>query len=225
VTSLRLGDDRIDRTGGNAGFYERATAAEIVGYFDTVLEQVLLPSGRVSFLGLVDHRVGDDGTHSLRSSLTGEEHTVRVRRRFVDATYTESSIPKTHVPGFGIDADAVVIPPNDLVDPDLVASGYTVIGAGKTALDTCGWLLGMGVDPDRIRWVRSRDGWFFNRQYTQPGDLVGSFMQLQARWIAAAAAATDAVDFARRLEDTEVFLRVDPDTEPLAFRGATISVG
>ena len=45
VTSRRLGDDRIDELGPNAGFYERATAAEIVGYYDKVLEEVLIPSG------------------------------------------------------------------------------------------------------------------------------------------------------------------------------------
>ena len=223
VTSRRLGGDRIDTTGPNAGFYERATAAEIVGYFDAVLEQELLPTGRVRFAGLTDHTVGADGTHSLRSLLTGEEQTVAVRRRVVDATYTESSIPKTHTPGFEIAAGATLVPPNDLVDPRLLVTGYTVIGGGKTAMDTCGWLLDMGVGPDRIRWVRSRDGWYFNRAFTQPGELVGSFMQLQARWIAAAAAARDAQDFAHRLEAAEVFLRIDPDVEPTMFRGATTS--
>jgi hypothetical protein len=225
VTSLDLGEDRIDRTGQNAGFYERATAAEIVGYYDTVLEQVLLPTGRVRFLGMTDHRQLDDGTEVVRSLLTGEETTVRVRCRVVDATYTESSIPKTHTPGFAIDDGAVVIPPNDLVDPDRVAAGYTIIGGGKTSMDTCSWLLEMGVAPDRIRWVRSRDGWYFNRAYTQPRDMVGSFMQLQARWIAAAVAAQDARDFAHHLEASEVFLRIDPGVEPTAFRGATVSVG
>ncbi|UDY34997.1 NAD(P)-binding protein [Dermatobacter hominis] len=224
VTSRRLGEDRIDRSGPNAGFYERATAAEIVGYYDAVLEQVLLPTGRVRFAGLVEHTAGADGTHTLRSLVTGDERTVHVRRRLVDATYTESSIPKTHTPGFAIDAGATVVPPNDLVLPGVPPSGYTVIGGGKTAMDTCGWLLDMGVDPDRIRWVRSRDGWYFNRAYTQPGELVGSFMQLQARWIAAAAEAEDARDFAHRLEASEVFLRIDPAVEPTAFRGATTSV-
>ena len=46
VTSRPLGDERIDESGSNAGFYERATAAEIVAYYDKVLEEVLLPSGR-----------------------------------------------------------------------------------------------------------------------------------------------------------------------------------
>jgi len=223
VTSRRLGDERIDDSGPNAGFYERATGAEIVAYFDKVLEEVLLPSGRVRFLGMVEHEGGDGDRHALRSLLGGEDTTVRVRRRFVDATYTESSIPSTHTPEFSIGEGAVVVPPNDLVHLDVPASGYTVIGGGKTAMDTCGWLLDLGVDPGRIRWVRSRDGWYFNRAFTQPLDQVGSFMQLQARWIVAAAAASDAQDFAHRLEDDEVFLRIDPDHEPQAFRGATVS--
>ena len=226
VTSRRLGEDRIDESGPNAGFYERATAAEIVGYYDKVLEEVLIPAG-VRFLGMVEHRDagegGGAGGHTLTSLLTGEETTVRVRRRFVDATYTASSIPSRHTPEFTVDDGAVLIPPNDLVDLEVPASGYTVIGAGKTAMDTCVWLLEAGVDPGRIRWIRSRDGWFFNRAFTQPLDQVGSFMQLQARFVAAAAAAEDAQDFAHRLEADGVFLRIDPTVEPLAFRGPTLS--
>src|SRR5689334_25049944 len=49
VNSRVLGHDRIDEHGPNAGFYERATAAEIVDYFDRVLEEQLVASGRVRF--------------------------------------------------------------------------------------------------------------------------------------------------------------------------------
>jgi hypothetical protein len=57
----------------------------------------------------------------------------------------------------------------------------------------------------------------------QPLELVGSFMQLQARWVEAAAEADDAKDFAHRLEANGVFVRIDPDVEPGVFRGATLS--
>src|SRR3954447_11741641 len=50
VNSLALGSESIDVTGPNAGFYERATGAEICDYFREVLEDHLLPSGRVRFL-------------------------------------------------------------------------------------------------------------------------------------------------------------------------------
>jgi hypothetical protein len=48
-------------------------------------------------------------------------------------------------------------------------------------------------------------------------------MQMQARWVDAAAVAVDGNDFARRLESYGVLVRIDPATEPDAFRGATIS--
>lgn len=230
VPSRPLGSGRVDAAGPNAGFYERASAAEIVSYYDQVLDEVLGPAG-VRFLGMTELRPearagdgdGDGRTHVVTSLVTGEATTVRVRRRLVDATYTESSIPATHRPRYSVEDGAVVVPPNDLVHRREPASGYTVIGGSKTAMDTCDWLLGAGVDPARIRWIRARDGWFFNRAFTQPLDQVGSYMQLQSSWVAAAAAADGPQDFAHRLEADGVFLRIDPQVEPAMFRGATVS--
>ena len=116
-----------------------------------------------------------------------------------------------------------LVPPNGLVDLGEPADRFTVIGAGKTGMDTCVWLLEAGVDPDRIRWLRGRDPWQYDRNFLQPLNLVGSVMRLRARWVETAAAAEDGRDFARRLEDAGVFVRIDPSTEPLAFRGATVS--
>ena len=223
VNSRTLGADRIDEVGPNAGFYERATAAEICDYFNRVLEEDLIPSGRVRFFPMSDYRGVDGDTHVFVSLLTGEETAVTVRRRLVDATYIESSIPSRHTPQFEIDDDVRFMSPNQLVRCDVPATRYTVIGAGKTAMDTCGWLLDVGVDPNDIRWIRPRDGWFFNRTYMQPLELVGSYMQLQARFIAAAAATTDATEFFHRLEADGAMIRIDADVEPRVFRGATLS--
>ncbi|HEV3354939.1 MAG TPA: NAD(P)-binding protein [Acidimicrobiales bacterium] len=225
VNSRVLGQDRIDETGPNAGFYERATAAEICDYFSRVLDEVLVPSGQVRFFGMTDYRGADGDGHHLTSLLTGEETIVRVRRRFVDATYVESSIPSRHAPPFSVDTDVRMIPPNGLVDLDEPASGFTILGAGKTAMDTCNWLLDQGVDPGRIQWFRPRDPWLFDRRAMQPLDLVADYMDMQASWVGAAAEAEDGMDFARRLEAGGVFLRIDPHMEPTVFRGATISSG
>jgi cation diffusion facilitator CzcD-associated flavoprotein CzcO len=223
VESRPLGNDRIDEHGPNAGFYERASAAEICEYYARVLEDVLLPTDRVRFLALADYRGEDRDGHLVVSLLDGSETTIKARRAFVDATYIGPRIPSRHVPGCAVEPGVTLVPPNDLVDLAAPARRFTVIGAGKTALDTCGWLLDQGVDPDRIRWIRGRDPWQFNRAFMQPLDLVGSYMRLQARWVEAAAAASDGHDFARRLEEEEIFLRLDPAIEPSAFRGATIS--
>ena len=224
VNSRVLGNDRIDESGPNAGFYERSTAAEICDYYNRVLQDHLLASGRVRFFPMSDYYGSEAGGHHFVSRLTGAETTVTVRRKFVDATYVESSIPSRHTPMYEIDPGVHVIPPNALVDLDERATGFTVIGAGKTAMDTCSWLLDAGVDPDHIRWIRPRDGWFLNRAFTQPLELVASYMQLQARWVESAAACGDVTDFVQRLEAEGVMLRIDPNIEPGVFRGATLSL-
>jgi len=223
VDSRVLGSDRIDTSGPNVGFYEQATGSEIVDYFARVLSDDLLPTGRVRFCGMTEYVGAEHGVHRLVSLTSRVETEVVVRRRVVDATYVGSTIPSRHRPPFGVDDDAVVIPPNELVHLAGAPSGFTVLGGGKTAMDTCGWLLANGVDPDRITWVRPSELWLFNRAKAQPLDLVGSYMQLQASWVAASADATDPLDFARRLEEDDVFLRIEPERAATAFRGATVS--
>jgi hypothetical protein len=225
VASRPLGFDRIDEFGPNAGFYERASAAEICDHFGRALDEVLLPSGRVRFLGQTDYRGEDGGRHRLVSLVTGDETNIQVRKKVVDATYVESAIPSRHRPGFQLGAGVRMIPPNDLVDLDRPVSNVSVIGAGKTAMDTCTWLLDAGVDPERIRWIRPRDSWMFERTYMQPLDLVAQYMQMQAHWIEAAAEAEDGGDFAHRLEERGVFVRIDRTVEPDLFRGAIVSLG
>jgi hypothetical protein len=223
VLSRTLGHDRIDESGPNAGFYERATAAEICDYYGRVLDEHLVPSGQVRFLGMHDHLGGHDGEHHLRSLVTGATTTVRVRRRLVDARYMEPSLPSTHSPPFGVDADAQLVAPNDLVSLSHAPSGFTVIGAGKTSMDTCCWLVDNGVDPDAIRWIRPRDSWTHDRAAIQPLRLVAGFAQWLAAMNEASATATDLRDLCPRLEEAGVLHRLDPAVEPAFYRGAILS--
>jgi hypothetical protein len=224
VASQLLGEDRVDTSGINAGFYERASAPEICDYYARVMEHDFVGSSRVQFLPMSDYRGQDVDGHHVRSRITGADITIRARK-VVDATYVYSEIPSRHPRPYDVDPGVRVIAPHDLVDLAEVPAGFTVVGAGKTSMDTCCWLLDNGVDPDRIQWIRPRDPWLFDRAFMQPLDLVGSFMQMQARWVAAAAVARDAADFAHRLEDSGVLVRLDPRFEPRTWRGATISMG
>ena len=225
VNSRRLGSDCIEEFGPNAGYYEQASAQEICAYYHRVLEEQFLPSGRVRFLRMSDYRGGDAEGHHVVSLLTGAQTTVKVRRKLVDATYVESEIPSKHTPPFEVDHGVRFVPPNDVVDLTEAATGFTVIGAGKTAADTCFWLMQMGVPADDIRWVKPREAWIFNRAFTQPLELLGSsYMQLQARWVDAAAHAEDALDFVHRLAASGVLVRVDESIEPTMFRGSTMNM-
>jgi hypothetical protein len=231
VNSRPLGADRIDAAGVNAGFYERASAAEICDYYGRLLDEDLLPSGRVRFFGMHDASGfrddphGGPGEHELISRITGATTRVRVRRAVVDATYIQTSTPSQHKPAFSIEPGARLIPPNRLVDLPEPASGITVLGAGKTSMDTICWLVEQGVDPDRIRWVRPRDPYTIDRRWMQPLSLVGSMSEWLARQYEAAVVATDPADLLRRLEEREVLTRLDPATQPSVFRGVTLSAG
>ena len=221
VASRPLGENKIDAVGSNSGFYERATANEIRDYFSRVLDQ-FLASGRVRFLAGHDYRGEDADGHHAVSLLTGAGTTIRARK-LVDATYISSEIPSLHAPPYVIEQGVRHATPNALVDLDEPAGGFAVIGAGKTAMDTCNWLLDAGVDPDRIQWIRPREPWLYDRRLFQPLELVASYMELQAHWVDAAAEAEDGADFARRLEASGVFVRIDPDVEPDVYRGPIVS--
>ena len=223
VNSLPLGDDRIDHAGPNAGFYERATAPELCHYYERVLDEQLVASGQVRFLSMHDYQGADRAGHRVVSRVTGEETTVRVRRRLVDATYLEAPVPATHTPQFEVDPQVQILTPTGLVDLDGSAQRFTVLGAGKTAMDTCSWLLEQGVEPDRISWVRPREAWVLDRGFVQPLELLPNLLAGVANEAEAAARAEDVDDLFPLLEESGQLHRLDAQIEPGMYRGAILS--
>ena len=173
---------------------------EICDYFRRVLEEQLLGSGQVRFFGQSDYLGHQAEEHAFRSRLTGGTTTVRVRQKLVDATYLETSVPATHTPTFTVGEGVQLIPVGELVHVTEPPSGFTVLGAGKTAMDACSFLLENDVDPDKIRWVRPRDAWLMNRSHWQPLELVASTMEGLALDLQCLAEAEDLDDLFRRLE-------------------------
>jgi hypothetical protein len=177
----------------------------------------------VSFLGMHDYRGVDGDEHVIVSQLTGRQVRVEARRRFIDATYVESVIPSRHTPSFAVDPAAVLLTPNQLVHYGGGSNDFVVLGGGKTAMDTCSWLLDHGVDPGAIRWVRPRDGWFVDRTYTQPLTMAASMAAHQAAIVETAAVARSGLDFALRMEERGMMMRFEAPSDPEVFRGATLS--
>lgn len=225
VNSMMLGENRKDVAGPNAGYYELASGAEVSGYFDKVMNQRLLPSGRVSYHPLSDYRGGGRFT----SLLSGRETEVTIRKKTVDASYYGTTVPSTHTPKFAVGAGVRMVPPNAL--PHLwkeaaPPSRFVILGAGKTAMDVGVYLLSAGADPEAITWVIPRDSWLLNRRTTQPGeefffDAIGG----QADYMGAIAEASSADDLFLRLEACGMMLRIDPEAAPSMFHYATISTG
>ncbi len=81
VNSRPLGNDTIDGTGLNKGFYELAAGADVCAYFDEVMQQQLLPTGRVTYFPmseyLGDGRIGTPGGDTSTSPHTGGSSTRR----------------------------------------------------------------------------------------------------------------------------------------------------
>jgi len=223
VNSRPLGGNAIDSIGSDAGLYERASGAEICGYFEKVLNEVLLPSGRVRFFGMSDY-VGDfSAEHVFTSRLTGAGTRVNVRRKVVDSTYLESSVPATHKPSFAIDPGVCFMPVGDIVHLDTAPSGYTILGGGKTSMDACYWLLQNGIEPDRIRWIRPRDPWIIPRTCFQPLDLIAPTLEAFAVALEILGRAGSLDDLYNELEAGDVLRRFDRSITPTMFRGAILS--
>ena len=158
VDSVPLGKDAIDRAGLNAGFYEAGNADELRAYYAQVMQEHFLPTGRVRFFPCTDYAEGAGDQHRFVSRLNGAVQEVRVRRKLVDTTYLEGAIPATSKPPFEVGEGVRCIPAGELTRLSKPAQNFVVVGAGKTALDTCVWLLTHGVAASSIQWVKPREG-------------------------------------------------------------------
>src|SRR6195952_4031549 len=196
VNSRRLGSDSIDATGWNAGFYELAGGSEVCAYYDTVMRQHLLPTGRLSYFPMSDY-LGDGRFRTLG----GEDYVVDVKRRIVDATYLSIMVPSMRPPDYDV-------------------------GAGKTSMDSCLWLLRHGIAPERIVWIKPRDSWILDRSAVQPG------MQFARRVLADFSAQSRAIKKATSIDDLYLqlealgcLMRIDTSVEPTMYRCAILSQG
>jgi len=221
VNSTALGQDRVERDGRDAGFYERARGTEVCGYYDEIMRHRFLASGRVRFIPMCDYL----GDRRFRSRLTGAETRVTVRRRVVDATYMASRVPATDSPPFQVADGATCVPIGALTSVMTPPDGYVIIGAGKTAMDAVCWLLDNGTSPEDVRWIRPREPWMLNRAFFQPGEgllrtLAGIVLDLEA--VAECGSIEHVFD---RLEEDQVLLRLDSSIRPSMIKGATVSLG
>ena len=223
VNSLPLGTGAKDTNGHNAGFYELASGTEVRAYFDQVMRRHFLSSGRVTYHPLSEYK-GDGTFVSLTSGAVSKP---RVRRKTVDATYLEASVPALHTPRFLVDDGVLLVAPHRLASVlrhGPAPSGYVILGGGKTGMDVAHWLLTTGVLPEAVTWVRPRESWLINRQAVQPAmDFFEDCIGAQAAQMEAYAEAADLDDLFDRLERAGVMLRIDRSVRPGMMHFATIS--
>lgn len=144
---------------------------------------------------------------------------MNVRRKLVDTTYVATSIPAASPPPFAVAEGVRCVTPNEL--PRLGNVERVVIhGGGKTALDTCVWLLERGLPASSIQWSRPREGWWMNRKFQQPHTLLPDFFHGHAIQIEAMAEASSTGELFARLEAEGIFFRLDRGIAPTMLHGA-----
>lgn len=220
VSSKELSTGNLASHGLNEGLADLATGAEILSYFDELMQNRFIPSGRVKYFPMCEF-IGDGVFKSLVSNKT---FNVKTNVATVDATYFKTSVPSTHTPNFSIHPKANFCTLNELPNIDEPFDHYTIIGGGKTGIDAVLWLLENQVDEDSISWIMPRDAWFIDRLNTQPMQSFFKYsMGAQADQMEALAKSESIDDLFDRLNQKGVLLRLDPKIKPTMFHGATIS--
>ncbi len=219
VNSRDLGSDSIDATGWNKGLYELATNSEVCAYFDQVMQQTFLPSGRVQYFPMCDY-TGNGAFRSLVSDATYESKTKKV----VDATYMNVTVPSMRAPLFEVATGVHCEPPNGLPKVMGQYDRYVVVGAGKTGMDACLFLLKNAVAPEAISWIMPRDSWMLDRANIQPGERFAEALgQGFAQQMQATIEATSIEDLFERLDACGQLIRFDPEVFPTMYRCATVT--
>jgi hypothetical protein len=224
VASRELSDWTKDETGLNRGLYGLASGADVLDYFDQVMRQRFLTSGRVQWFPMSDYALSPDGAHRVSSLLTGAMQQIVPRKSLVDATHARTAVPSTHPPKYRIGAGVTCAPVNLLPDIKRPYAVYTVVGSGKTGMDASIWLMQNGAPPSRIRWIMPRDAWIMDRANMQPGvenfersigNVIGQFEAI--------AEATSIPHLFEVLERRGLLLRIDANVEPTTYRCANIA--
>ena len=221
VESRRLGDDAIDATGWNAGLLELASVGEVCAYFDSVMQRNFLPTGRVDYRPMSHY----DGDGCFRSLTSGARFQVGPHCRIVDATYQNVTVPAMRPPPYAIGEGVRCVTPNALVGITDFPARITVVGAGKTGIDACLWLLKQGIAPERLTWIAPRDAWLIDRMLAQPGaQFADATTPALLGTVVAVQAATSIADLFDRLEACGRLIRIDPAVRPTMYRCATVSM-
>ncbi|TAM12848.1 MAG: NAD(P)/FAD-dependent oxidoreductase [Nevskiaceae bacterium] len=219
VNSTPLGKERVDEVGLNKGCYELASGSEVVAYFDTVMRDRFLPSGRVTFLPATDYK----GDRRAVSRSCGTEYEFAVKK-IVDATYLNVTVPSQRPPKFGVEGGAVAVPPNELPRALTPGQHFVIVGSGKTGIDACLFLLTMGVPVERITWIMPNDAWLFDRFTVNLGrKFTDICIATQIGVLNEALAATSVDDYFQRLLAAGHVMAFDPAVKPTRWRCATVT--
>ncbi|KXS96361.1 hypothetical protein AC578_3085 [Pseudocercospora eumusae] len=221
VNSRPLDSGQIDQVGWNKGLSELSSRDAVLAYFDLVMRQTFLPSGRVEFFPKHEYL----GEGEFQSLLTKKSYKVGPETTIVDATYSRTSVPSMRPPPYEVAKGIDLVTPNGLPDITRGYANYTVVGAGKTAIDTCLWLLENDIKESQITWIMPRDSFFIERESLQPANRCPEKAQahIQAR-MESTMTATSVEHYLQLQLDKKILHRLDENVWPTMYHCAILSL-
>ena len=116
------------------------------------------------------------------------------------------------------------VPPNALVHSRGEWTNYVIVGAGKTSIDACLFLLENAVEPNRICWIKPRESWLWDRANAQAEKMFErSIRPFSLGQIKSIAASESVTDLFQRASAQGLLLRIDENIKPTMFRCATVT--
>jgi len=168
----------------------------------------------------------DTTSRSFYSLDIDRRYQVESNATIVDGTYMKVTVPQVSDPTsagrYEVAEGAEVVPLNALPSVALARDKYVIIGAGKSGMDAIGWLLGTGLDPDRICWIMPRDAWIINRDIYKDVKTLSSGTGI-LELVSAMHDADTIDDYYRISENRGVWLRIDTSQTPTRNKCATVS--
>ena len=126
VASRELSSWTVDEAGLNRGQYGLASGTEVLAYFEQVLQQRFLPSGRVQWLQMCEVAIDAGGKHTVTSLTSGLVRDVTVHKKLVDATHARTAVPSTQRPRYAVAPGVSCVPLNLLSSVDALESAENV---------------------------------------------------------------------------------------------------
>jgi len=226
VASTPLGSMRIDETGHNKGYLELATGNEVQSYFDKVMRERFLPSGRLRYFPMSEWLSTESGVAKFKNLLSGEIFEVIVKQKVVDTTYFKTTVPSRHKRGYEVADGVACVTPNQLPLAVTQHKNYCILGAGKTAMDVGVWLLNAGAQPNNVSWICPRRSWLLNREVVQGHEkFFYESIECITGQLRAIASASNVDDLFDQMEACGFLLRIHRDKRPSMFHYAIISKG
>lgn len=154
----------------------------------------------------------------ITSLLSDACHTVAADK-IVDATFMNVQVPAMGAPSYEVAEGVKCVAPNALVGLSGEWCNYVIVGAGKTSIDSCLFLLENGVNPDDNCWIKPRESWLWDRAGGQAEDLFEtSIRPFTLARISSIAASESLEDVFARASAEGLLLRVDDDVKPTMFK-------